>query len=98
MVAVDTREQPAVNITEDGLLECRYHPYKTRKNTLQNRQRKYLVTKRGHPDKKYCIYPVSEAKKPKPLYYGRACYIIHGSNILVANPETGKIEYAKKNA
>ena len=46
MVAVDTKEQPAVNITEDELLECRYHPYKTRKDTLKNRQRKYLITKK----------------------------------------------------
>ena len=38
MVAVDTKEQPAVNITEDGLLECRYHPYNTHKNTLEKRQ------------------------------------------------------------
>ena len=96
MVAVNTKEQPAVNITEDGLLECKYHPYKTRKNTpLENRQKKYLVTKKGHPDNKYCIYPVDESKKPKALYYGEPCYIINRSNILVANPETGRIEFAK---
>ena len=48
-VAVNSKEHPAINITEDGLLECRYHPYKTRKDKIKSRQRTYLVTKKGHP-------------------------------------------------
>ena len=95
MIAVNTKEQPAVNITEDGLLECRYHPYSKRRTKLENRQKKYLVTKKGHPARKYCIYPIEEHKKPKPLYKGKPCYIINGSDILVANPETGRIEFVK---
>ena len=94
MVAVKMKEHPAVNITEDGLLECRYHPYKTRteKTSPKKRQRTYLVTKKGNPNNKYLIYPIEEDDKPTPLYYGKPCYIIHGSDMLVANPETGKLE------
>ena len=99
MVAVKMKEHPAVNSTEDGLLECRYRPYKTRteKTSPKKKQHTYLVTKKRNPDDKYLIYPSKEDNKPKPLYYGKPCYIIYGSDILEANPETGKLQTVNHN-
>ena len=96
MVAVKSSEFPAINITDDGLLECRYQPYKTRNDTNRKRQKKYLVTNKGHSDKKYRIYPVhSDKHQPPPLWCDRPCHIIRGSTIIVANPDTGKLEVKK---
>ena len=88
MITEKPTEFPSVNITSDGLLECRYHPYETRQH-MKSEPKQYLSTKTG-PRKKYSILPTKWG-----LFSGPCC-IVKDSNIITSNPNNGHIEFVKK--
>ena len=84
-VTVNARELPSVYVTEDGLLECRYHPYKARQRLKQ--QPKHYVVKKIGPNNTYIMMSPSWA-----LYSG-PCWITLNGKIIKPNPDTGDIDY-----
>ena len=88
MITVKPTEFPSINITDDGLLECRYHPYKKRQR-MKSEEKQYLITKNG-PNKAYSLFPTKNA-----LFSGPCC-IVKEAHIITSNPHNGHIEFVKK--
>ena len=88
MIAVKPTEFPSINVTDDGLLECRYHPYKKRQR-MKSEEKQYLITTNG-PRNKYSIVP------PTWALFSGPCFIVTDSHIIASNPDTGHVEFVKK--
>ena len=74
LVTVNARELPSVHLTEDGLLECRYHPYNVRKK-LKSEPKKYVVKKIG-PHNTYTMMP------PKWALFSGPCWITYNGQLI----------------
>ena len=85
MVRVKATERPSINVTEDGLLECRYHPYNVRQKIKAQMSGVVNIKKIG-PNNRYSMMTPDWA-----LFKG-PCFVTVNSNIIAANPDTGDLE------